>query len=79
MTVTLFTALTIHDKILTYRARYMEANMTYDEKQKKMSHDFSLLNEEQQDYILGILQALVFAKDANQSETETNQPVQEKQ
>jgi len=36
--------------------------MIQDEKLKKVCNDFSLLNEEQQDYILGILQALVFAK-----------------
>ncbi|MDR2953237.1 MAG: hypothetical protein LBU82_08355 [Treponema sp.] len=36
--------------------------MTQDEKLKKASNDFTLLDEEQQDYILGILQALVFAK-----------------
>ncbi|MCL2197188.1 MAG: hypothetical protein FWB77_06190 [Treponema sp.] len=33
-----------------------------EEKLQKVCNDFSLLNEEQQDYILGILQALVFAK-----------------
>jgi len=36
-----------------------------EEKLKKVCNDFSLLSEEQQDYILGILQALVFAKSAN--------------
>jgi hypothetical protein len=36
--------------------------MTQEEKLKKVCNDFSLLNEEQQNYILGILQALVFAK-----------------
>jgi len=35
--------------------------MANDEKLKKICDDFSLLGEEQQDYILGILQALVFA------------------
>jgi hypothetical protein len=35
--------------------------MTQDEKLKKASNDFSMLSAEQQDYILGILQALVFA------------------
>jgi hypothetical protein len=39
--------------------------MIQEEKLKKVSDDFSLLTEEQQDYILGILQALVFAKSAN--------------
>jgi hypothetical protein len=32
---------------------------------KKVCSDFSLLTEEQQEYILGILQALVFAKSVN--------------
>jgi hypothetical protein len=35
--------------------------MIHDEKLKKVCNDFSLLSDEQQDYILGILQALVFA------------------
>jgi len=43
--------------------------MIQEEKLKKVCDDFSLLNNEQQDYILGILQALVFAKTTyNQSE-----------
>jgi hypothetical protein len=37
--------------------------MTNEEKVNKMIKDFSSLNEEKQDYILGILQALTFAKD----------------
>jgi hypothetical protein len=37
--------------------------MTKEEKMKKVCTDFSSLTEEKQDYILGILQALVFAKD----------------
>jgi hypothetical protein len=37
--------------------------MTKDEKLDKMCRDFSALSEEKQDYILGMLQALVFAKD----------------
>jgi hypothetical protein len=37
--------------------------MTNEEKVDKMIKDFSSLNEEKQDYILGILQALTFAKD----------------
>ncbi|MDR0301529.1 MAG: hypothetical protein LBI04_04350 [Treponema sp.] len=41
----------------------------HDGKVKKVSHDFSLLNEEQQDYILGIMQALIFAKNTNKAET----------
>ena len=36
--------------------------MIHDEKLKKVCNDFSLLNEEQQDYIPGILHALVIAK-----------------
>ncbi|MDR2542815.1 MAG: hypothetical protein LBC80_05120 [Treponema sp.] len=36
--------------------------MNKDERLEKVCKDFSMLNEEQQDYILGILQALVFAK-----------------
>jgi len=44
--------------------------MVQDEKLKKICDDFSLLNEDQQDYILGILQALVFAKNScNQCES----------
>ncbi|MCL2762992.1 MAG: hypothetical protein FWD36_07305 [Treponema sp.] len=35
--------------------------MTKEEKIDKLTHDFSLLPEEKQDYILGVLQALVFA------------------
>jgi len=40
-----------------------------EEKLKKICDGFSSLNEEQQDYILGIMQALVFAKNSNQPET----------
>jgi len=36
--------------------------MGQDERLERVCKDFSKLNEEQQDYILGILQALVFAK-----------------
>ena len=36
--------------------------MEDEEKIKKICSDFSLLSAEQQDYILGILQALVFAQ-----------------
>ena len=39
--------------------------MTEEEKLKKACDDFSLLKEEQQDYILGILQALVFSNSAH--------------
>jgi len=45
--------------------------MVQDEKLKKICEDFSLLNEDQQDYVLGILQALVFAKSSyNQGESD---------
>ncbi|MCL1955405.1 MAG: hypothetical protein FWF68_02985 [Spirochaetes bacterium] len=44
--------------------------MVYDEKLKKVCDDFSLLSEDQQNYILGILQALAFANSSyNQSES----------
>ena len=36
--------------------------MIQEEKLEKVCKDFLKLSEEQQDYILGILQALVFAK-----------------
>jgi hypothetical protein len=50
--------------------------MIREEKLNKVSHDFSLLNEEQQDYILGILQALVFANNSNNhSESENAESV----
>ena len=39
--------------------------MTQEERLEKICRDFSSLNEKQQDYILGILQALVFAKSEN--------------
>jgi len=45
--------------------------MNKEEKLEKICNDFSQLNDDQQDYILGILQALVFAKTVNnQSEAE---------
>jgi len=48
--------------------------MIQEEKLKKVCNDFSLLNGEQQDYILGILQALVFAKSANkQTESDSSE------
>jgi hypothetical protein len=47
--------------------------MVDEKKLKKVCNDFSLLSEEQQDYILGILQALVFAKSMyNQSENDNS-------
>jgi len=48
--------------------------MDNNEKLEKVCKDFSMLGEEQQDYILGIMQALVFAKStcgANESENES--------
>jgi hypothetical protein len=45
--------------------------MIQEEKLEKVCKDFSSLNDEQQDYILGILQALVFAKNTcNPSESD---------
>jgi hypothetical protein len=41
--------------------------MTKDEKLSKVCSGFSSLPEEKQDYILGILQALVFANNAAES------------
>ena len=37
--------------------------MTKEERAEKVMLDFSLLPEEKQNYVLGILQALVFASD----------------
>jgi hypothetical protein len=49
--------------------------MYQDEKLKKICDDFSLLNEDQKDYILGIMQALVFAKTSNnQGENDNSGP-----
>ena len=45
-----------------------EEQMNNDQKLKKICDDFLLLDEKQQDYVLGILEALVFAKDAKTSE-----------
>ena len=45
--------------------------MTKEEKLDKITKDFSLLPEEKQDYILGVIQALAFAHEtAEQIETE---------
>ena len=41
--------------------------MDQNDKLNKICNDFTLLNDEQQDYILGILQALVFAKNNSKS------------
>ena len=48
--------------------------MGQDEKLERVCKDFAKLNEDQQDYILGILQALVFAKTTNsQNEQESSE------
>jgi len=53
--------------------------MIQEEKLKKVCDDFSLLNEKQQEYILGVLQALVFAKSTyNQGESENPEPTPKK-
>ena len=47
--------------------------MTQDEKLKKVCDDFLKLSEDKQDYILGILQALVYAGTTSEnSETDPN-------
>jgi hypothetical protein len=48
--------------------------MNKDEKLEKICKDFSMLKEEQQDYILGIMQALVFAKSSYGQDELENQP-----
>ena len=45
--------------------------MTKEEKLDKIAKDFSLLPEEKQDYILGVLQALAFAHETVNEQTET--------
>ncbi len=52
--------------------------MIQEEKLEKVCKDFSLLNEEQQNYILGILQALVFAKSTENSSDSKNQSKSDK-
>ena len=52
--------------------------MLQDEKLKKVCNDFSLLNEEQQEYILGILQALVFANNKNAAAEDSEVPSDDK-
>jgi len=53
--------------------------MIQEEKFEKVCKNFSLLNEEQQDYILGILQALVFAKSAMNVSNQENSPKSDSQ
>ena len=43
-------------------------DVTKEEKLDKVTRDFSILPEEKQDYILGILQALAFAHDMSNEE-----------
>ena len=45
--------------------------MTKEEKLDKITKDFSLLPEEKQDYILGVVQALAFAHETANEQTET--------
>jgi hypothetical protein len=44
--------------------------MTKEEKLNKVAKDFSVLSEDKQDYILGILQALVFANNEGKEKSE---------
>jgi hypothetical protein len=48
--------------------------MVHEEKLKKVCNDFSLLSDNQQDYILGILQALVYAKGSYENKLPGDQP-----
>jgi len=48
--------------------------MNNNEKLDKVCKDFSMLSDEQQDYILGIMQALVFAKSTCSVNESKNQP-----
>jgi hypothetical protein len=52
--------------------------MIQEEKIKKVCDDFSSLNQGQQDYILGIPQALVFANTNNEDQSVNNQSESEK-
>ena len=57
-----------HGIIYSHTEQYrtvLGKSMVSEEKLKKVCDDFSSLNEGQQDYILGILQALVFAKSSD--------------
>jgi len=46
--------------------------MKKEEKLEKVCNDFSLLSEDQQDYIIGILQALVFANNSSNQKDAIN-------
>jgi len=48
--------------------------MIQEEKFEKVCKNFSLLSEEQQDYIMGIMQALIFAKSAYNAPNAENVP-----
>ena len=52
--------------------------MNYDEKLEKVCKDFLMLSKEQQDYILGIMQALAYANSAGDNNESENQPESEK-
>jgi hypothetical protein len=51
--------------------------MTKEEKLDKVCKEFSSLSEDKQEYILGILQALVFARDENNAVEQRNEPLNE--
>jgi hypothetical protein len=51
--------------------------MTKEEKLEKVCLDFGLLSEEKQEYVLGMLQALVFIKDEFKPVIELAQNIQE--
>ena len=60
--------------IFSHTEYYIGTSMIQEEKFEKVCKNFSLLNEEQQDYIIGILQALVFAKSSYNMSNQENQP-----
>lgn len=66
VTIIVFTFLTFYYKILTYRV--LRSIMISEEKLEKVCKDFSKLEEEQQNYIFGIMQALLFAKSTGSNE-----------
>jgi len=47
-------------------------DMSYEEKLKKVCNDFSLLSEEQQNYIIGIMDALHFAESVHNESMSEN-------
>ncbi|MDR1203496.1 MAG: hypothetical protein LBL58_17960 [Tannerellaceae bacterium] len=58
----------------SYSEQRKGGTMLQQEKLDKVCKDFSSLNEEKQDYILGILQALVFANNENKEPPEISNP-----